>query len=342
MSHGIQRKYPLSARPVHSTAQNPFQDVIAQRELCCQDGATHGVVEVGVAKGRPPAALHEGGVEGQHGQAKTVPDASLDLSALELKSLRERESDQPSQSRTAGAAKKAGTRFFRVRAGVVGVQQSVCTDLGRVPGYHALRVGNGAHAAGADLADFWSPQRTRDAMQGLPLRTQHIASGAVKWPEGFRVAVHGAVCGGSRCEVCGDSGDGAGVGQAQTAMAMGEGDLFVPRSVLMGPHGAGKQAIHSLTLRLLNKVSHMLPWTASRQGCHAPLEAAVGQNRAVLVGQRQGLQLLHQLAGEVGACTRASRLEDWGADRGPRCKETFGGLLQFKMVGYGSGGGYVL
>jgi hypothetical protein len=49
------------------------------------------MVEVGVAKGRPTAALHGGGVGGQHGQAKTVPEAGLDLSALELQSSRKRE-----------------------------------------------------------------------------------------------------------------------------------------------------------------------------------------------------------------------------------------------------------
>jgi hypothetical protein len=47
--------------------------------------ATHALVEVGVAKGRPAAALHDGGVGGQHGQAEAVPEAGLDLSALELK-----------------------------------------------------------------------------------------------------------------------------------------------------------------------------------------------------------------------------------------------------------------
>jgi hypothetical protein len=47
----------------------------------------HRVVEVGVAKGRPTAARHDGGIEGQHGQAKTVPEAGLDLSALELTEL---------------------------------------------------------------------------------------------------------------------------------------------------------------------------------------------------------------------------------------------------------------
>jgi hypothetical protein len=77
-------------------AQNLFQDVMAQRELWDQGRTTHDVIEVGVAKGRPTAALHGGGVGGQRGQAKTVPEAGLDLSALELQSSRERESDQPS------------------------------------------------------------------------------------------------------------------------------------------------------------------------------------------------------------------------------------------------------
>jgi hypothetical protein len=34
------------ARPVHSTAQNPFQDVMAQHELCSEGGASHAVVGV--------------------------------------------------------------------------------------------------------------------------------------------------------------------------------------------------------------------------------------------------------------------------------------------------------
>jgi hypothetical protein len=43
----------------------------------------------------------------------------------------------------------------------------------------------------------------------------------------------------------------------------------------------------------------------------------VEQEPAILVGLRQGLKLLHQLAGEVGASIPTSRLEDWGANRGP-------------------------
>jgi hypothetical protein len=100
-----------------------------------------------------------------------------------------------------------------IHAGVIGVHQSVSTDLGRLPGYCALLA-----ALVADLKDFRSPQRSRAAMQGLPLRAKHIAAGAVKCPEGVRAAVHGAVCGGGRGEVCGDTVGGAGVGQAQTAV----------------------------------------------------------------------------------------------------------------------------
>jgi hypothetical protein len=34
------------ACPVHSTAQNPCQDVMAQREMCSKGGASHAVVGV--------------------------------------------------------------------------------------------------------------------------------------------------------------------------------------------------------------------------------------------------------------------------------------------------------
>jgi hypothetical protein len=39
-------------------AQNPFQDVMSQRELHSQGGAMHAVVNVRVAQGRTVAALH--------------------------------------------------------------------------------------------------------------------------------------------------------------------------------------------------------------------------------------------------------------------------------------------
>jgi hypothetical protein len=123
------------------------------------------MVEVGVAKGRPTAALHGGGVGGQHGQAKTVPEAGLDLSALELQSSRERESDQPSRGRTAGAAKKACTGALApVCAGVVGVRQGIGTELGRTPGNCALRGSDGAQAVGTGLTGISPLQISRAVM----------------------------------------------------------------------------------------------------------------------------------------------------------------------------------
>jgi hypothetical protein len=205
------------------------------------------VIEVGVAKGRPTAALHSGGVGGEHGQAMTVPEVGLDLSALELHISREQESDQASRGRMAGAAKKvcAGA-LAPFRAGVIGVHQGIGADLCRAPGSCALHGGNGAQAVGTDLTDVRSSQISGAAMKGLPLWAKHITAGAVKRPEGLRAAVHGAVCGGGRGEVCGDAVGGAGVGQAQTGLAMGEGDLCGQRSNLLGQAQEGKHAVHRL------------------------------------------------------------------------------------------------
>jgi hypothetical protein len=98
----------VEATPAQCTARRKIPFRMSWRSaLWGQGGTTHGMVEVGVAKGCPIAALHGGGVGGQHGQAKMVPEAGLDLSALELQSSREGEGDQPSRGRTAGAAKKA-------------------------------------------------------------------------------------------------------------------------------------------------------------------------------------------------------------------------------------------
>jgi hypothetical protein len=73
------------ARPVRSTAQNPFLDIMAQREMCSKGGAWHAVVGVRVVEGSSAAALHGGGIEGQDGEADAVLEGSLKLPALELK-----------------------------------------------------------------------------------------------------------------------------------------------------------------------------------------------------------------------------------------------------------------
>jgi hypothetical protein len=82
---------------VHSTVQNPFQDVMAQRDLCGQGWASHAVashavVVVRMTEGRPAAALHGLGIHGQHVEAKLVAGAARDLPALELQQVPERES----------------------------------------------------------------------------------------------------------------------------------------------------------------------------------------------------------------------------------------------------------
>jgi hypothetical protein len=60
------------AGPVHSTAQNPCLDVMAQRKLCSEGGASHAVVGVRVVWGDSAAALHGGGIEGEDGDAQAV------------------------------------------------------------------------------------------------------------------------------------------------------------------------------------------------------------------------------------------------------------------------------
>jgi hypothetical protein len=73
------------ARPVHSTEQNPFQDIMAQGELCGKGGALHAMVGARAVEGGSAAALHGGGIEGQDGEAEAVSEGSLDLPALEFK-----------------------------------------------------------------------------------------------------------------------------------------------------------------------------------------------------------------------------------------------------------------
>jgi hypothetical protein len=45
------------ARPVHNTAQYPFQDVMAQRGMCREGRAPHPMVDIGRAEGRATVAL---------------------------------------------------------------------------------------------------------------------------------------------------------------------------------------------------------------------------------------------------------------------------------------------
>jgi hypothetical protein len=46
------------ARPVHNTAQYPFQDVMAQRGMCSEGRAPHPMVDIGRAEVRATVGLH--------------------------------------------------------------------------------------------------------------------------------------------------------------------------------------------------------------------------------------------------------------------------------------------
>jgi hypothetical protein len=63
---------------VHNTAQNPFQDVMAQHGMCSEGRAPHSVVSLGGAKGGATVALHGRGVGGQHAEAEAVAEAGAD------------------------------------------------------------------------------------------------------------------------------------------------------------------------------------------------------------------------------------------------------------------------
>jgi hypothetical protein len=84
-----------NARPVHSTAQYPFQHVMAQRGVCSKGRTPPPMVNMGWAEGRAAVALHGRGVGGQHADAKAVAEAGADFSALEFESLGEGECVQP-------------------------------------------------------------------------------------------------------------------------------------------------------------------------------------------------------------------------------------------------------
>jgi hypothetical protein len=78
---------------------------MAQRSLCGEGRASHSVVAVARAKGRPAGALHCGGVRGQHAEAQSVAEAGSHLPALELQGPREWEGVKPGRGGAAGAAK---------------------------------------------------------------------------------------------------------------------------------------------------------------------------------------------------------------------------------------------
>jgi hypothetical protein len=64
------------ARPVPNMVQNPFQDVMAQRDVCSKGRTPHPIVNIGRAEGRAAVALHGRGVGGQHAESKAGADFS--------------------------------------------------------------------------------------------------------------------------------------------------------------------------------------------------------------------------------------------------------------------------
>jgi hypothetical protein len=99
------------ARPVHSTAQNPFQDIMAQREMCSKGGASHAVVGVRAVEGGSADALHGGGIEGQDGEAEAMLDGSLELPALSRAIESGRVSSQADAGRQAQLRSRAQARL---------------------------------------------------------------------------------------------------------------------------------------------------------------------------------------------------------------------------------------
>jgi hypothetical protein len=98
------------ACPVHDTAQNPFQDVIAQCGMCSDGRAKHSVVSLGGAKGGAAAAWQGRGVGGQHAEAEAVAEAGADFPTLEFKSRSAGVSVESGRGGAAGAAKQARAR----------------------------------------------------------------------------------------------------------------------------------------------------------------------------------------------------------------------------------------
>jgi hypothetical protein len=102
------------ARPVHSTTQNLFQNVMVQRKLCDKRGASHDLVGVRAVEGGSTAALHDGG------EAKAVSEAVWNSP---FKSSGEWEGIHPGRCGAAGTAEELGSSTQTVvRATVQGGQ----------------------------------------------------------------------------------------------------------------------------------------------------------------------------------------------------------------------------
>jgi hypothetical protein len=122
------------ACPVHDTAQNPFQDVMAQRGMCSEGRAPHSVVSLGGAKVGATVALHGKGVGGQRAEAEA--EAGVDFPALEFKSRSAGESVEPGrggrQEQLSRRTRALPCTLFASRC-IVELVERVETGLGLVP-----------------------------------------------------------------------------------------------------------------------------------------------------------------------------------------------------------------
>jgi hypothetical protein len=195
-----------------------------------------------------------------------------------------RVSSQAEAGRQAGTAEKACASAPAVHAGgVVRREERVETVFGRAPGEDSLGPGDVAEALGVHLLPLWLPEVAPFAVEGLPLRPERIAAGSLEGPEHLRALAHGNVGGGGGCEVRSAAKRRTGAGEAEAAVAKGEGDLLSHGAVCGGPTHDGEGAVDRLALRPLDGWADLRPMAAARQVCHPALEAAVEQQPPVLV-----------------------------------------------------------
>jgi hypothetical protein len=149
---------------------------------------------------------------------------------------------------------------------VVQREERVETGFGLVPGEDSLGPGDVAEALGVHLLQLWLPEVAPLAVEGLPLRPERIAV-SVEGPERLRALAHGNVGGGGDCEVRSAAKRRTGAGEAEAAVAKGEGDLLCQGAVCGGPAHDGEGAVDRLVLCPLDGWADLRPMVAARQVC---------------------------------------------------------------------------
>jgi hypothetical protein len=217
------------ARPVRSTAEYPFQDVIAQRDACSKGRTLHPMVNIGRAEGRATVALHCRGVGGQLADAKAVAKAGADFSAIEFESIGDGEGAEPCRGRAASAAGQAqlGKRANSLRPSFVQVSKDSHRALTRVCA--ACREKSRCAAAIVSrLSGLTTWYSGGHRVPALPCRAAHRGQSCVLMGPSNGRKASGPVC--MACwavtaasEVCCTAFCWAGVGEAEATVAKGEG-----------------------------------------------------------------------------------------------------------------------